>query len=241
MVKLDPAPDHRMDIQLQKTNMNGASDGDYFVNPSMLTFERGETEKRFTFFAEPDNESDDGETVMMSFAALPAMVQKGDPSESIVTLRDNVSLSQDGITCIDNNRENIVTVLSRRGFISKSDRRSTPGSYRDVDPYRTYLVEILGADSNVDLWGQTVNVEGASLTLADPHPVSLFHEEWEGTVGTSGFNPGASDGGTGHNARFIFIFRRVRRLCSEGRVGRRERDRDRLLPRAGPLRATTAS
>ena len=203
MVKLDPAPDHRMDIQLQKTNMNGASDGDYFVNPSMLTFERGETEKRFTFFAEPDNESDDGETVMMSFAALPAMVQKGDPSESIVTLRDNVSLSQDGITCIDNNRAAIVTVLSARGVISSPGEIDT-WVIPEVDPYRTYLVEILGADSSVDLWGQ--NAGGGSLTLADPHPVSLFHEEWEGTVGTSGFNPGASDGGTGHNARFIFIF-----------------------------------
>ena len=199
MVKLDPAPDHRMDIQLQKTNMNG--DSDYSGIPSMLTFERGETEKRFTFFAEPDNESDDGETVMVSFAALPAMVQKGDPSEATMKLRDNGSPSEDGITCIDNNRANIVTVLSARGEIS------SPGEIDslvipDVDPYRTYFVEILGADSNVDIWGQ--NVGGASLTLADPHPVSLFHEEWEGTSGTSGFNKGSADGGTDHNARFIF-------------------------------------
>ena len=203
MVKLDPAPDHRMDIQLQKTNMNGTSDGDYFGIPTMLTFNRGETEKRFTFFAEPDNESDDGETVMVSFAALPAMVQEGDPSEATVTLRDIESLSQNGITCIDNNRAAIVTVLSARGVIripGEIDTWVIPG----VDPHRTYLVEILGADSNVDLWGQ--NVVGGSLTLADPHPVSLYHEDWEGAVGTSGFNPGASDGGTGHNARFIFIF-----------------------------------
>ena len=203
MVKLDPAPDHQMDIQLQKTNMNGTSDGDYYGIPSMLTFERGETEKRFTFFAESDNESDDGETVMMSFAALPAMVQKGDPSESIVTLRDNGSPSQYGITCIDNNRAAIVTVLSRRGMISSPGEIDT-WVIPEVDPYRTYLVEILGADSNVDLWGQ--NVGGGSLTLADPHPISLYHEDWEEAVGTSGFNPGASDGGTGHNARFIFIF-----------------------------------
>ena len=190
-----------MDIQLQKTNMNGASDSDYSGIPSMLTFERDETEKRFTFFAEPDNESDDGETVMVSFAALPAMVQKGDPSEATMKLRDNGSPSEDGITCIDNNRANIVTVLSARGEIS------SPGEIDslvipDVDPYRTYFVEILGADSNVDIWGQ--NVGGGSLTLADPHPVSLFHEE--GTSGTSGFNSGASDSGTGHNDRFIFIF-----------------------------------
>ena len=203
MVKLDPAPDHGMDIQLQKTNMNGTSDSDYSGIPSMLTFERGETEKSFTFFAEPDNESDDGETVMVSFAALPAMVQKGDPSEATMKLRDNGSPSEDGITCIDNNRANIVTVLSARGEIS------SPGEIDslvipDVDPYRTYFVEILGADSNVDIWGQ--NVGGGSLTLADPHPVSLSNEESEGTSETSGFTPGSSDGGTGRNARFIFIF-----------------------------------
>ena len=203
MVKLDPTPDHGMDIQLQKTNMNGTSDSDYSGIPSMLTFERGETEKSFTFFAEPDNESDDGETVMVSFAALPAMVQKGDPSEATMKLRDNGSPSEDGITCIDNNRANIVTVLSARGEIS------SPGEIDslvipDVDPYRTYFVEILGADSNVDIWGQ--NVGGGSLTLADPHPVSLSNEESEGTSETSGFTPGSSDGGTGRNARFIFIF-----------------------------------
>ena len=203
MVKLDPAPDHRVDIQLQKSNMNGTSDGDYYGIPSMLTFERGETEKRFTFFAEPDNESDDGEAVTVSFAALPAMVQEGDPSEATVTLRDNESLSQDGITCIDNNLANIVTVVSGRGVISVPGQIDT-WVIRGVDPHRTYMVEILGADSNVDLWGQ--NVGGGSLTLADPHPVSLFHDEWEGAVGTSEFNPGASDAGTGHNARFIFIF-----------------------------------
>ena len=103
----------------------------------------------------------------MSFAALPAMVQKGDPSESIVTLRDNVSLSQDGITCIDNNREHIVTVLSGRGEISSPGEVDT-WDIRDVDPYRTYLVQILGANSNVDLWDQTVNVEGAQLNPKGP-------------------------------------------------------------------------
>ena len=204
MVKLDSAPDHRIDIHLQKTNMNGTSDGDYYGIPSMLTFESGETEKRFTFFAEPDNESDDGETVVVSFEALPAMVQKGDPSESTVTLRDNGSPSQDGITCIDNNRASIVTLLSERGEISNSGKTDT-WVITGVDPHRTYLVEILGADSNLDLWGQKVG--GGSLTLADPHPVSLFYEDDEkGPSGTSEFNPGASDGGTSNNARFIFIF-----------------------------------
>ena len=201
MVKLNPAPDHRMDIQLHKTNMNGASDGDYYGIPSMLTFERGDTEKKFTFFAEPDNESDDGETVMVSFEALPAMVQKGDPSEARVTLRDNGSPSQDGITCIDHNRANIVTILSGRGEISVPGERDTwviPG----VDPYRTYFVEILGADSNEDIWGQTYG----TLTLEDPHPVSYYHEDYPGASGGE-WHPGSirAENGVGRNIRFIFI------------------------------------
>ena len=200
MVRLYPAPDHKMNIQIQKTNMNGASDGDYNGVPSMLTFEADETESTFTFFAETDDEYDDRETVELSFVALPAMVRKGDPSKAMVTLRDNSGSSKDGITCINNNRANIVTVLSGRGVISSSGGIDTwviPG----VDPYRTYLVEILGADSSVDVWGQDV---GGGLTLADPHPVSLYHEDKR--IGGHGYNSAPGDFGTGRNSRFIFIF-----------------------------------
>ena len=209
VVKLDPAPDHQMDIQLQKTNVNGTSDDDYSGVPSMLTFETGETEKTFTFFAELDDEYDDHEAVEVSFVALPAMVRKGDPSKAMVTVRDNGGPSQGGVTCIDNTgarrndpqgRAAIVTVLSERGVISSPGEVDTwviPG----VDPHRTYLVEILGADSSVDVWGQDV---GGGLTLADPHPVSLYHEA--GNPGGHGFNSAPGDFGTGRNSRLIFIF-----------------------------------
>ena len=200
MVRLDPAPDHQMEIPLQKSNINGTSDNDYYGVPSMLNFERGDTEKTFTIFAELDEENDDGEAVEVSFVALPATVREGDPSKAMVSLRDNGGPSKDGITCIDNNRANIVTVLSGRGVISSAGEVDTwviPG----VDPYRTYLVEILGADSNVDLWGQDV---GGGLTLADPHPVSLYHED--GRSGTEGFNSAPGNFGAGRNSRFIFIF-----------------------------------
>ena len=200
MVRLDPAPDHQMEIPLQKSNINGTSDNDYYGVPSMLNFERGDTEKTFTIFAELDEENDDGEAVEVSFVALPATVREGDPSKAMVSLRDNGGPSKDGITCIDNNRANIVTVLSGRGVISSAGEVDTwviPG----VDPYRTYLVEILGADSNVDLWGQDV---GGGLTLADPHPVSLYHED--GRTGTEGFNSAPGNFGAGRNSRFIFIF-----------------------------------
>ncbi len=195
MVKVDPAPDHEMEIQLQKTNMHDTSDDDYSGVPSMVTFEKDETEKTFTFFAELDDEDDDEEAVELGFKDLPAMVGTASYSRALVTMRDN-----DGITCIDNNRAKIVTVLSRRGEIrspGEVDSWVIPG----VDPYRTYLVEILGADSSLDVWGQDV---GGNLTLADPHPVSLNHED--GNPGTSRFTSAAGDFDTGRNSRFIFIF-----------------------------------
>ena len=138
---------------------------------------------------------------MVSFEALPAMVQKGDPSEARVTLRDNGSPSQDGITCIDHSRANIVTILSGRGEISVPGERDTwviPG----VDPYRTYFVEILGADSNEDIWGQTYG----TLTLEDPHPVSYYHEDYPGASGGE-WHPGSirAENGVGRNIRLIFI------------------------------------
>ena len=200
MVRLDPAPDHQMEIPLQKSNINGTSDTDYYGVPSMLNFERGDTEKTFTIFAELDEENDDGEAVEVTFVNLPAMVREGDPSKAMVSLRDNGGPYKDGITCIDNNRANIVTVLSERGEISSPGEVDTwviPG----VDPFRTYFVEILGADSSLDVWGQDV---GGGLTLADPHPVSLNHEE-EGIPGTT-FNSTPGDFGTGRNSRLIFIF-----------------------------------
>ena len=104
------------------------------------------------------------------------------------------------VPCIDNNRANIVTVLSERGVIGGPGEVDTwviPG----VDPFRTYFVEILGADSSLDVWGQDV---GGSLTLADPHPVSLYHEA--GNPGGHGFNSAPGDFGTGRNSRFIFVF-----------------------------------
>ncbi len=202
-VKLDRAPEHRMDIELQKTNKDGTSDDDYSGVPPMLTFDPGETEKTFTFFANDDEEYEDDEAVELSFKELPEMVREGDPFRTTVDLRDN------SITCVDNTgarrnapqgRAAIVTVLSGRGVISSPGEVDTwviPG----VDPFRTYLVEILGADSPLDIWGQDV---GGGLTLADPHPVSLAHED--GNPAMRGFGPGLGDAGAGRNSRFVFIF-----------------------------------
>ena len=118
----------------------------------------------------------------------------------MVSLRDNGGPSQGAITCIDNNRANIVTVLSERGEISSPGEVDTwviPG----VDPFRTYFVEILGADSRLDIWGQDV---GGTLTLEDPHPVSIHQKD--GRVLTQVFNDVPGDFGADRNSRFIFIF-----------------------------------
>ena len=58
---------------------------------------------------------------------------------------------------------------------AKTDTWIIPG----VDPYRTYFVEILGADSQRGYLGQSFG----TLTLEDPDPVSYYHEDHIGASG----------------------------------------------------------
>ena len=58
-VTLSAHPERPVDIPLILTNQ-GASDDDYSLSATNLTFNSGETEKTFTFTAADDAEDDDG-------------------------------------------------------------------------------------------------------------------------------------------------------------------------------------
>ena len=314
-VTLSAAPEREVVVPIDTTDEGGASSDDYLLSATSVTFGPTETSKSFTFTATQDSVDDDGESVKLTFdSPLPAGVSRGSVPETTVSITDDdeadlvlskaslgpseggsesytvalatqpsaqvtvtitghadtdltpdptilrftttdwataktvtveaghdddtvndsatlthtaagggyasvaadlpVTVHDDDadtdplmetdpdplVPCIDNNRANIVTVLSEHGMISSPGEVDTwviPG----VDPFRTYFVEILGADSSLDVWGQDV---GGSLTLADPHPVSLYHEA--GNPGGHGFNSAPGDFGTGGNSRFIFVF-----------------------------------
>ena len=79
-----------MDITLIPTNQ-GASDDDYSLSATSLTFGPTETSKTFTFTATQDSVDDDGESVDLTFGSpLPAGVSSRErplrrPSPSTTT------------------------------------------------------------------------------------------------------------------------------------------------------------
>ncbi len=196
--------------------ITGHADTDLTPDPTILMFTTTDwaTAKTVTVEAGHDDDTVNDSATLTHTAAgggyasvaadLPVTVHDDDADTDPLMETDTDPLMETDpdplVPCIDNNRANIVTVLSEHGMISSPGEVDTwviPG----VDPFRTYFVEILGADSSLDVWGQDV---GGSLTLADPHPVSLYHEG--GNPGGHGFNSAPGDFGTGGNSRFIFVF-----------------------------------
>ena len=69
-----------------------ASSSDYSGVPPSVTFDSGETSKTFVFTAEADTVDDDGESVKLSFGALPTTpvtVTAGTTDEATVTITDD--------------------------------------------------------------------------------------------------------------------------------------------------------
>ena len=87
-VTLDAEPERTVDITLIPTNQ-GASDADYSISATSLTFGPTETEQTFTFTAEHDSEEDDDESVELSFGALPDRVNAGTTHETVVSINDD--------------------------------------------------------------------------------------------------------------------------------------------------------
>ena len=88
-VTLSAEPERTVDITLVPTNQ-GASDDDYSLSATSLTFGPTETEQTFTFTAEHDSEDDDGESVKLTFdSQLPAGVSRGSVPETTVSITDD--------------------------------------------------------------------------------------------------------------------------------------------------------
>ena len=87
-VTLDAEPERTVDITLIPTNQ-GASNSDYSLSATSLTFGPTETEQTFTFTAEHDSEDDDDESVELSFGALPDRVNAGTTHETVVSINDD--------------------------------------------------------------------------------------------------------------------------------------------------------
>ena len=138
-VVLDKDPERMVTIPITKTDLGGASGTDYSGVPPSIVFNAGDTDKSFTFTAIDDSEDDDGESVVLTFGALPDGVTRG------VTDRAAVSIFDDDVPS--------VTVSFYQAAYSVAEGATTSVKVAlDQDPERTVAIPI----TRTHLGGATV-------------------------------------------------------------------------------------
>ena len=88
-VTLNADPERTVTIPITTTDQDGASNDDYTGVPTDVTFDSGDTEAEIIFFAASDSENDDGESVKLTFGALPLGVSEGTTKETTVSITDD--------------------------------------------------------------------------------------------------------------------------------------------------------
>ena len=158
-----PAP-RQMEILLTADGQGGATPTDWSGVPEQLTFNSGDTSMTFTFVAVDDDVKDDGEMVELGFGTLPDGFAAGSLATARVTLRnDDITPPEPGQNqCPDDSGERMVLV--RNGNISQAGESDF---WRvELDPWRIYVIEVLGSDGGSDILGEA---NPGGLTLSDPH------------------------------------------------------------------------
>ncbi len=157
-------------IPITAQGMNGADSSDWTGAPISLTFGAGDTRKTFTITAYDDTVEDDGETVELGFGSLPSGVALGSPSAATVELmnmEDNPSLTQ----CPADSGQRIV--LNARGEIQQAG--DSVYHRLQLDPHRTYIIELLGAERTVDIMGEDSSSD--NLTLDNPLLMGVWNDD----------------------------------------------------------------
>ena len=89
MLTLDEAPGRSVTIQIDSTNLGGATTDDYSV-PDRVTFGPNDTEQSISFRATQDSISDDGESVQLALSStLPDRVTAGTRFSATVSITDD--------------------------------------------------------------------------------------------------------------------------------------------------------
>ena len=161
IVNFDSAVAQETVIPITATEMNGATDADWMGVPDELVFAPGQRSKTFMLMAYDDDVEDSGEMVLLEFGDLPAGVVAGTPDTATVELMNTeVGVCDSGA--------NKIIVLDRVGSIG------SPGETEfwtvSLDPYRFYLIEVIGENDGRDILDE-VTYSG-TLTLQDP---DIFH------------------------------------------------------------------
>ena len=177
-VGLSANPERRVVILLSATDQDGASGVDYSGVRASVTFNSGETEKSFTINATDDTVDDDGESVKLSFGAMPAGVSAGTTSETTVSITDNddpvvtVSFGSASYTVAEGGMVDVTVGLSanpeRRVVIllTATDQDGASGvDYSGVPPSVTFNSGETEKSFTINATDDTVDDDGESVKL----------------------------------------------------------------------------
>ena len=134
-VTLSADPERSVTVPVETSNNGGATSADYSGVPTSVTFNRGDTEKAFTFSATQDDIDDDEESVDLSFGTLPARVSAGSTDQATVSITDDddprvtVSFESDSYTVAEGSSVTVKVKLS-------------------ADPERSVTVPLMATDGN---------------------------------------------------------------------------------------------
>ena len=179
-VTLDAEPERTVDITLVPTNQ-GASNSDYSISATSLTFGPTETEQTFTFTATQDTVDDDGESVKLTFdSQLPAGVSRGSVPETTVSITDDdapssltVNFKKSGYTVtegstveivltLDDDPERTVTIplsWSNEDGASDSDHNGVPTDVTFNAGETEKSFEFSAVSDRIDDQGETVSIK----------------------------------------------------------------------------------
>ena len=192
-VELSKAAGDDITVHLEVRHFNGIEGEDYSGVPDDVTFPRGETTQSFTFTAIDDSVIENDEVAAIRFRNPPSMLRVGDRFGTDVTIEDDDAPIQElNLTC-DNEADKII-ILEAAGNLSESGERDFWSVA--LDPYKVYLIEVLGADSGDDVLGE--DTYSGDLTLADPKLVAYWNADRSRRL--AGFSPGVDNGGNGRNS-----------------------------------------
>ena len=192
-VVLSKAADADLTIQLEEIHFDNIEASDYSGVPRNVQFARGDTEATFTVTAVDDSLAERTETLAIRFQNLPSIVRVGTIFGTDVVINDNDRIVQElNAGCPTNSGTRIT--LERTGTIGQAGESDFWSV--ELDPWRVYIIEVLGADSGLDVVGR--DTYSGNLTLADPELVAVWNADRSSRHGT--FRPAARDGGSGRNS-----------------------------------------
>ena len=182
-VTLSGDPERTVAIPLATTHLGGASNLDYSGVPAEVTFASGDTEQTFRLSATDDTVDDDGESVKLTFDALPARVTAGTPDATTVAIADDddpaVSVSFGAATytvaegddvmvpvtlSADPERTVEITLLRlNQGGAASADYSGVPASLTFASGETAQTLTFSAAADNVDDDGESVKLTLGSL------------------------------------------------------------------------------